>query len=312
MFSQKILVLGASGYVGSHIVRSLRNKMVKHVTLNRGEINIFDPKELSKFIKKNRISKLINCVGYTGKPNVDACEYNKDNCLMYNAILPSKIAIACENTKIKWCHISSGCIYDGYRKDGYTEQDEPNFCFGSKCSYYSGTKALSEKIITNLTDNCYIMRLRIPFTNIDNQRNYISKLLSFKILNDQQNSLSNLYEFSDACVDSLIRDLPTGVYNLTNPGSISAPEIIDMAQSIWGKKIGYETINPNELHTFTPRSNCVLNTYKAQLNGLEFDDIKVSIEKVLRSWNRQDNKHEIYCNRRKWFHWNSFSNQIAE
>ena len=37
---------------------------------------------------------LINAAGYTGKPNVDACELHKADCLMGNAVLPGIIAQA--------------------------------------------------------------------------------------------------------------------------------------------------------------------------------------------------------------------------
>ena len=38
---------------------------------------------------------LINAAGYTGKPNVDACELHKHECLFGNAVLPGIVADAC-------------------------------------------------------------------------------------------------------------------------------------------------------------------------------------------------------------------------
>ena len=75
-------------------------------------------------------------------------------------------------------HISSGCIYSGYDK-AFTEEDESNFSFvQDNCSFYSGTKALAENLIDKY--NSYICRLRIPFDEFDNPRNYISKLKRVK------------------------------------------------------------------------------------------------------------------------------------
>lgn len=284
MFSRKILVLGSSGYVGSHIIKSLENRSVKHVGLNRKTaVDIFNPFSLSEFINDNKITELINCIGYTGKPNVDACEQNKTDCFLYNTVLPDRIGLACLLSNITWGHVSSGCIYDQYIDGGYTEEDEPNFCFGYKCSYYSGTKAMSEQLLRKF-HNCYIWRLRIPFTNIDSDRNYISKLLSFKTLNNKQNSLSDLNEFSNACIDCIINKLPVGIYNLTNSDSISASEVIEMAKQIWNKNIEYDVSEPDILHSITPRSNCTLNNSKALKFGLKLSDVKKSIRTALENW----------------------------
>ena len=67
-----------------------------------------------------------------GKPNVDACEDAKYDCLQGNAVLPGIIREVCEDLKIPWGHVSSGCVYSGRRSDGkgWTEEDEPNFLSG--------------------------------------------------------------------------------------------------------------------------------------------------------------------------------------
>ena len=72
---------------------------------------------------------VINCAGYTGKPNVDACETNKGECRKGNIELPKVISNACALVGIPWGHVSSGCIYTGNRLDGsgFTEEDPPNF-----------------------------------------------------------------------------------------------------------------------------------------------------------------------------------------
>ena len=44
---------------------------------------------------------LINCVGYTGKPNVDACEEDKQNCWDLNVTFPTLLANECAKYNIK-------------------------------------------------------------------------------------------------------------------------------------------------------------------------------------------------------------------
>ena len=64
-------------------------------------------------MQEARPAFLVNCAGYTGKPNVDACEVHKAATLVGNTLLPQTIAHACAAAGIPWGHVSSGCIYAG-------------------------------------------------------------------------------------------------------------------------------------------------------------------------------------------------------
>jgi UDP-glucose 4,6-dehydratase len=128
---------------------------------------------LNDFLTNHSVKFLINCAGFTGKPNVDACESDKYECLQSNAVLPVIIREVCEDLKLPWGHVSSRCIYSSRRTDGggWTEDDESNFSFRSPpSSFYSGTKALGEEVLEG-AENCYIWRLRIPFNDELSPRN---------------------------------------------------------------------------------------------------------------------------------------------
>jgi putative intracellular protease/amidase len=73
------------------------------------------PTLLAAALREGRASFVINAAGYTGKPNVDACELHKTDCLQGNAVLPGLIAQACEQAGVPWGHVSSGCIFTGAR-----------------------------------------------------------------------------------------------------------------------------------------------------------------------------------------------------
>ena len=113
----KNLLIGKSGYVGKRfsVVPKLRNNLI---SIGRDLFNYYDRKLLGEFISQNQIAFVINAAGYTGKPNVDACELEKAECLSGNAVLPGIIREVCEDLKIPWGHVSSGCIYSGRRADG--------------------------------------------------------------------------------------------------------------------------------------------------------------------------------------------------
>ena len=143
-------ILGSTGYLGSHFVRGVEGKGWRSLGLSRKEVDYTKVDHLSAWLRENKPTSLINAAGYTGKPNVDACEKDKSECLFGNAVLPGRVREVCGDLGIKWGHVSSGCIYSGERPGGggWKEEDEPNFCFRQPpCSFYSGTKALGEEVL---------------------------------------------------------------------------------------------------------------------------------------------------------------------
>jgi dTDP-4-dehydrorhamnose reductase len=186
--------------------------------------------------------------------------------------------------------VSSGCIYNGSRSDGggFREDDPPNFSFRSPpCSFYSGTKALGEEVLAGKPD-VYIWRLRIPFDNVDNPRNYLTKLIRYQRLLDATNSISQLDEFVAATFACWEKRIPFGTYNVTNPGHITAREITVMMQK--------RGIGPKQFDFFkdetefmakaalTPRSNCVMDHSKLDQAGIRLVEVHEAVDRALATW----------------------------
>ncbi|EKJ99829.1 NAD-dependent epimerase/dehydratase [Rhodopirellula baltica SH28] len=295
-----IIVLGGSGYVGKAITKSLSKHDLEYATLSRSQLDYSDSEKLSHHLISFGARFLINAAGYTGKPNVDACEHDKSNCLFGNAILPGRIADACRNAGIPWGHISSGCIYTGSKgASGFTEEDLPNFSFRQdNCSFYSGTKALGEEILANEKSN-YIWRLRIPFDQFDGPRNYLSKLMRYERLLEATNSVSELSEFADACVQCYLKNLPFGIYNITNPDEVSTHEVIDLITSVLPSSKQYQFFASEEdfmsKTAIAPRSNCVLDSSKILKAGIKLTPARDAIARALNSWVPEKKGKSLAC-----------------
>jgi len=102
-----IVLLGSSGYVGEEFIRQLENRSLPYARLGRTDCDLYQPELLARKLEALDADFLINCAGYTGKPNVDACELHRSECLSANAVMPGKIAEACELAGISWGHVSS-------------------------------------------------------------------------------------------------------------------------------------------------------------------------------------------------------------
>jgi dTDP-4-dehydrorhamnose reductase len=287
-----IYLLGGSGYVGQAYQVLLTSKGLPFKSIARSQLDYADPSALAAALRADKVTFLINAAGYTGKPNVDACELDKTNCLFGNAVLPGRIAEACTAAGVPWGHVSSGCIYTGKRTDGtgFTEEDAPNFTFRqNNCSFYSGTKALGEEILAGVPD-LYIWRLRIPYDNRESPRNYLTKLMRYQRLLEAENSISQLQEFVASTFACWEKHIPYGIYNVTNPGYVTTREVVDLILESGVCKKEYEFFSDEadfmQKAAKTPRSNCVMTSAKLAAAGITMTPVRDAIQAALSTWQK--------------------------
>ena len=317
-----ILLLGASGYIGEAFARELKRRSKPFLALSRKETDYTRFAPLLDFLRAHAPSFVVNCAGYTGKPNVDACEADKAGTLLGNALLPQTIAHACLVAGIPWGHVSSGCVFSGAKisergavrveKDltrpelralaeqkspailGFTEADTPNFCFRDlPCSFYSGTKALGEEAMAGVGQS-YVWRLRIPFDEFDNQRSYLSKVQRYSKVYENVNSISHRTDFAKACLDLWERRAPFGTYNVTNPGYVTTRQVVELIERVFPSARKFEFwANDEEFYRVaakTPRSNCVLDVSKLLATGVKIRPVEAALEDSLKHWKPEGQK----------------------
>jgi UDP-glucose 4,6-dehydratase len=260
------IILGKNGYIAEAIIKELKSRDLPHVAWSRSDVDYTDLKELkyNLYILGDDLH-IINCAGYIGKPNVDACELAKADCIEGNVLLPLMLAQLCCEKKYEFTQISSGCIYGGYEKH-FTEKDAPNFDFQNG-SFYSGTKALAEKVVLQNHPNSYIFRLRIPFDEYASPRNYLTKLLSYDTLLDAENSLSHRADFAKYVMELIEQKVPHGIYNITNKGSVTTEDVVELIKkyNLSDKDFKFfDDLESLSKETVAPRSNCVLDTAKTE------------------------------------------------
>jgi dTDP-4-dehydrorhamnose reductase len=287
-----IYLLGGSGYVGQAYQALLTRKGIPFRNLRRADVDYTNPAVLRAALLRDRPEFLLNAAGYTGKPNVDACELHKTECLFGNGVLPGLIAQACTDAGIPWGHVSSGCIYTGSRPDGtgFSETDTPNFTFRTNnCSFYSGTKALGEEVLAG-TPNVFTWRLRIPFNEVENPRNYLTKLMRYQTLLAAENSISQLEEFVAATFACWEKRVPFGTYNVTNPGHITTHEVVEhiLKSGVCPKNYVFFKDETDFMHTAakTPRSNCVMTSAKLASVGIVMTEVHEAVARDLKNWKK--------------------------
>ena len=285
-----VLIIG-NGFVGSKLKKYLSevpDVNVYHVF----SLNYFEPKQIQNSIENkivnSKIDWVINCVGYTGSPNVDGCEDNKQDTWYLNVTFPSMLANICNRYESNLINISSGCIYTGYEK-AFTEKCEPNFgLWTPESSWYSKSKHACEMSFANY-ESVFNFRIRMPVTgNLNEKKNYLTKILKYNNLIDYKNSKTVINDLLSFTYNFIIRNktdiLPSGNYNVVNPEPLTTKDVVEILD-------GYEFWNPNwqwidleKLYESTKcgRSNCVLdNEYTTEITGISLPTEKESIIKAL-------------------------------
>lgn len=204
-------------------------------------------------------SFIINATGHTGVPNVDSCENEKDATIQGNVLYPLMLEKWASALSIPVLHISSGCVYTGYKDGGWTEEDAPNFTFDNG-SFYSASKALFQELFAQYAYKSYLFRIRMPFGPDKDQKNLLTKLTKYDKLVNKLNSITQLEELAK-CVLYFADNRPDfGVYNAVNPGGVYTDQIAKFLN------LNKQILTPEEekLVMVAPRSNCTLNTDKMQ------------------------------------------------
>lgn len=236
-----ITVIG-HGYIGTEVIKKLIEKEIKFTWTSH-----------SNYVPIHT-DVIINAAGYTGSPNVDACESNKEKTINGNVLWPLKLERAHPNIPI--VHISSGCVYTGYTKD-YTEEDEPNFDFDNG-SFYSGSKALAQRLLMPYMNKSYLLRIRMPFGDKEDNKNLLTKYIRYSKLIDFKNSVSYIDDVANVAIHFATERPQFGIYNVCNPGAVTTKQVADMM----GLKKEWFTEEAFMAAVKAPRSNCVLNVDK--------------------------------------------------
>lgn len=141
--SEKILILGSSGKVGSDlytlfatdfdVVGTYLNNKKSELTNYRLDLsNIYS---LNETIEKLQPDFVINA---TGIASPEECEQDKKTAYLVNYKAAENVAIVCSERKIPFVYFSTDYIFPGDKKN-YSEEDIPN-----PVNYYGLTKLLGE------------------------------------------------------------------------------------------------------------------------------------------------------------------------
>lgn len=280
-----LLIYGSKGWIASQIIDYIYINKLDFV-IKRGVSRVDDINSLKSELNSCKPDIVLCCIGRTRGKKINSVDYleNDENLLENirdNMFAPCMLGHLCQKYNLYCVYVGTGCIFDGYEKI-FQESDNPNF-FGSK---YSIVKGFTDRIMKEY-DNVLNLRIRMPVSSQKNERNFLTKITTYKRVIDKQNSMTVL----DSMMPHffyLISNNITGTINFTNPGTISHNEILNMYTKMVDENFTYSnfTVDQQNLILKSKRSNNHLDTKKLSQLCPNVQNIKNAFESILTKYRK--------------------------
>src|SRR6266478_480850 len=134
----KIVIIGSGGRLGAALTREYRDKF-DVVGFNHAQLDLTNFEQVREKVTAFDFGVLINCAAFT---NVDLCETQREQAFQINAEAPRVLAEICREKKAKLIHFSTDYVFDGEKREPYTEEDEAR-----PISVYGESKRAGEKFV---------------------------------------------------------------------------------------------------------------------------------------------------------------------
>ena len=292
-YTMKFLLYGVNGWIGARVLDLLKEQQIDVIA---GNCRVNNIKELEEEIKTHQPTHVISLIGRTHGVH-NGIQYSTIDYLEQpgklvenvrdNLFSPLVLSLLSKNHNFHFTYLGTGCIfeYDGthpfeQENNGFDENALPNF-FGSS---YSVVKGFTDQWMHLFEDSVLNVRIRMPITDENNSRNFITKITNYSKICSIKNSMTVLNELMPIMVD-MAKNKTTGTINLTNPGLISHNEILEMYKEIVDPNFTWNNFTLEEQNQIlaSGRSNNYLDTSRLEQLYPHVQPIKESVRNILHS-----------------------------
>lgn len=168
----KVLVTGANGLLGQHLIKQLLEEKYQVYAIGKGEsrlpftngdayqyfdVDITDAFRLNLLMKTEKPEVVVHAAAMT---QVDQCELNQEDCSRVNVEGTANVVIEAEEHSRFLIYVSTDFVFDGERGN-YNEEDELN-----PVNWYGFTKMQAESIIETCEMPWSIVRTCLVYGNV--------------------------------------------------------------------------------------------------------------------------------------------------
>jgi len=288
----KVVILGAGGRLGAALAREYRRDF-QVVGYNHGDLDLGATEKLRATLESLDFDVLINAAAQT---KVDHCEADKEDAFKLNAEAPRVIAAVCRMKNARFVHISTDYVFDGEKREPYTEKDEAR-----PISIYGESKLEGERLVFETYEQALVVRVSWVFG--PDRPSFIDAMIQTARQKEEVTAVSDKYSTPTYTLDicNLLRPLllerpERGVLHIANSGECSWQEYAQWALDCchkFGVPMKAKTVDAatlGEMKNFVARRpvHTVLGTEKYErLIGVAPRDWHIAVADYVRDYYRR-------------------------
>lgn len=259
-----ILVTGAKGMLGSYVKEIFKEGPL--FLTDHTSMDITDYDGVVKTFEKARPKIVLHFAAAT---DVDACEKEVDWAYQTNVLGTQNIVLACRQHDALLVYVSTGGVFDGKKKEPYTEFDPP-----APPTVYSKTKWEGEKIVENLLARYFIVRAGWMIGGGKRDKKFVSKIVALCRTQDEikavQDKIGTITYAKDLAgiIHRLIQTPFYGLYHVANEGVCSRYDIAKEIVTLLKSSVRVTPVSSDYFLERAPRGRSeALRNYKLKLMG---------------------------------------------
>jgi dTDP-4-dehydrorhamnose reductase len=216
----KILIIGSKGTLGQALADAFSD--MEPILWDKNELDITDEKEAIKKISWLKPEVILNAAAYT---DVDGAEKNEELANKINGYAAGNLARAAKLVGAVLVQYSTDYVFDGTKKEGYSEKDETK-----PVSVYGSSKLLGETEAQRGYDKVYVIRLSRLFgkagSGAGSKKSFIDLMLDLasrnkelNVVDEELSSPTYAPDITKRTREIIEKKEPFGIYHLANSGS---------------------------------------------------------------------------------------------
>jgi dTDP-4-dehydrorhamnose reductase len=151
---KRLVVVGAGGRLGAALAREYAREF-EVIGFNHAQLDLGAPEQLRATLGGMDFDALINTAAQT---NVDRCETHVEEAFALNGEAPKILGELCAQKKARFIHISTDYVFDGEKREPYTEEDEAR-----PISVYGESKREGERRALEANERALMVRVSWVF-----------------------------------------------------------------------------------------------------------------------------------------------------
>jgi dTDP-4-dehydrorhamnose reductase len=265
----KILVTGANGLLGQKLVKLLseqedtqviataRKSLSTSPTVDFYALDITDKTQVMSVIQKTKPDVVINTAAMT---QVDACETEREACMLNNVTAVENLIRACEKNNVHLIQVSTDFIFDGSHGP-LDEEAEPR-----PVNFYGESKLAAELLVRDSQTSWSILRTILVYgVTADMSRSnivlWVKKSLEegkqISVVNDQWRTPTLAEDLAMGCWLAAAKKAQ-GIFNISGKDILTPYDIALQTANFF--KLDASLISPTDSATFKQPAQRPLKT----------------------------------------------------